>query len=91
MATQEFYLGSVGPLTYEDTDTYPDAETLVAFRGPQIMLADAPTADENVMRKSDTETYVTTTITNYVNIFMADVVSFEDQAVFFDDNIVYNA
>lgn len=53
MAVQEFYVGSVGPLLYDDTETYSDAVGRVAFRGAQIYLDDAPTEDEHALRKVD--------------------------------------
>lgn len=90
MAKQQFYVGSVGPLLYDDTETYPDAEPRVAFRGPQILLDDAPTEDAHVMRKEDTEIYVIDTIVTYIQAYLGDVVSYNDEAVFFDDNLVYN-
>lgn len=53
MATQEYYVGSVGPLLYDDTETYSDAVGRVAFRGAQIYLDGAPTEDEHALRKVD--------------------------------------
>lgn len=51
MAQQEYWHGSTGPYLYEDTDTYPDAELLRAFRGLQAFFENAPAADEEVVRK----------------------------------------
>lgn len=90
MATQEFYLGSVGPLLYDDTETYSDAVGRVAIRGAQVYLDDAPTEDAHVMRKEDTETYVTTYVYTYLQTALGDIVSYDDEAVFYDDNVVYN-
>jgi hypothetical protein len=53
MALQEFFVGSVGPLMYEDTDTYSDLELMKAFRGPQIHLDNPPTVDNEVVRLVD--------------------------------------
>lgn len=90
MAVQEFYIGSVGPLLYDDTETYSDTVGRMAFRGPQIYLDDAPTEDAQVMRKEDTEAYVTSYIITYFQTVLGDIVSYDDEAVFYDDNVVYN-
>lgn len=60
MAEQEYYVGSVGPLLYDDTDEYPDSVPgaeiyLAALRGPQILLGEAPVEDNNVVRLQDFE------------------------------------
>lgn len=58
MATKEYYLGSVGPLMYEDSDEYPDSSPGSelyhhALRGEQILIETAPTLEDHVLRKSD--------------------------------------
>ena len=58
MATKEYYLGSVGPLLYEDSDEYPDSSPGSeiyhhALRGEQILVETAPTLADHVLRKSD--------------------------------------
>ena len=53
MAEQEYYVGSVGPLVYKDTDAYPDTEPLRAFRGTQILLDNAPSSPNEVVRLTD--------------------------------------
>ena len=53
MADQEYFIGSVGPLYYDDTDTYPDAVTHRGFRAPQIYIEDAPASANEVLRLGD--------------------------------------
>jgi hypothetical protein len=51
MAEKEFFLGSVGPLLYEDTDVYPsEATTLAGGRFPQIILDTAAIDATNALR-----------------------------------------
>jgi len=78
MALQEFWIGSVGPLLYYDTDTYPDAVTLRAFRGEQIYLENAPANDEEVVRLVD------------LNLALLDYIymSYEDETLYFDDEVL---
>lgn len=54
MAQIEYWLGSVGPLVYDDTDVYEDAPiNHIALRGVQMLLSTAPVEDENVVRLTD--------------------------------------
>jgi hypothetical protein len=53
MATQDYYVGSVGPLLYDDTDVYPDSVPMKAFRGPQLHIDNPPTLDNEVVRLVD--------------------------------------
>jgi hypothetical protein len=53
MAIQEFYVGSVGPLQYNDADVYPDAEPMHAFRATQLYIEEDPTEDYHVARFVD--------------------------------------
>lgn len=56
MADQEYFIGSVGPLYYDDTDTYPDAVTHRGFRAPQVYIEDAPASPNEVARLADLPT-----------------------------------
>lgn len=49
-------MGSVGPLVYDDADTYPDAVAQRAFRGPQLYIDNAPADPNEVVRLSDITT-----------------------------------
>ena len=53
MAEREFYIGSVGPLTYNDSDTYPDGVAHAAVRARQIHISTAPTLNQHVLRLAD--------------------------------------
>lgn len=90
MAIKEFWVGSVGPFLYDDGETYPDSMDRVAFRGAQVYLDEAPIEDMHVMRKEDTEAYVVAYVTTYFQTALSDIVSHDDDAVFYDDNVVYN-
>lgn len=58
MAEKQIWIGSVGPFLYDDTDVYPDDPLLnlkgVRVDGP-IKVDTPPAADEEVMRKVDTD------------------------------------
>lgn len=51
MAQQRYWHGSAGPYLYQDDSTYPDGETLRAFRGLQALIDNAPTVDKEIARK----------------------------------------
>jgi hypothetical protein len=69
VAIKEFYIGSVGPLQYDDAGTYSDTETLVAFRGPQIHIEDAPSEDYHAARYADIPSVPNAVLVNgiYIN------------------------
>jgi len=56
MALKEFWNGSVGPLLYDDEDTYEDGETLRGVRVDQILLDSAPAASGEALRQTATVT-----------------------------------
>lgn len=56
MALREFYLGTVGPFYYDDTDTYDDDPAIhhCALRTPQqLYIGTAPIGDKQVVRLED--------------------------------------
>ncbi len=53
MADQEYFIGSVGPLYYDDTDTYPDAVSHRGIRVPQAYIEDAPAHANEAARLGD--------------------------------------
>jgi hypothetical protein len=53
MSVQEFYIGSVGPLQYDDADIYLDSIPLEGGRFKQIYIEDAPIEDYHVVRNID--------------------------------------
>ena len=56
MALKEYWMGSVGPLLYDDEDTYEDGETLRGMRVKQIFLDDAPSTVGEALRQTATMT-----------------------------------
>lgn len=56
MAVKEFYVGSVGPLLYDDTKLYPDAAPFEGARFSQIYIEDEPLEDYHVARLIDIPT-----------------------------------
>ena len=56
MALKEFWNGSVGPLLYDDEDTYEDGETLRGVRVDQILLDSAPSTAGEGIRQTATVT-----------------------------------
>lgn len=55
MAERDYYIGTMGPMTYDDadTDTYPDGEATCAMRGSQVFLEDAASTGEHAVRKAE--------------------------------------
>lgn len=53
MADKEYWVGSVGPLYYDDADDYPDGEPMRGARYPQIHLEDEAIEDTHAVRKED--------------------------------------
>lgn len=51
MADKEYYIGTVGPLIYNDTDQYEDGIDMQGLRSPQVVLDEAPTEDYHAARK----------------------------------------
>lgn len=59
MALREYYLGTVGPFYYDDTDTYDDDPLInhCALRTPQqLYIGTAPVGDKQVVRLEDLNT-----------------------------------
>lgn len=56
MAVREYYIGTVGPFYYDDTDTYDDDPAIhhCALRTPQqLYIGTAPIGDKQVVRLED--------------------------------------
>ena len=53
MALKEYWVGSVGPLLYEDTDTYEDGTLQHGIRTNKILLDEEPVEDNQAVRLQD--------------------------------------
>lgn len=53
MAEKEIWIGSHGPLLYDDTDQYPDGANFRGFRAAQFYADSAPTTSNEVLRQGD--------------------------------------
>ena len=70
MAERDLYLGTVGPLLYDDTDTdtYPDSEATCALRGSQIYLEDVASIGRHAVRKTEFDAMFASGVTGSVTV-----------------------
>lgn len=60
MAEQEIYIGSTGPIIYDDTDVYDDGVGVTGIRVQQMRVEQAPVGPYAVIRLIDLAADVTT-------------------------------